>query len=64
MITYNTKKTITRFTDTQGTIFEVTATFCPNEENDKWVEYYNTKTGQEYSCRMEAFLARFHPLHD
>lgn len=28
-------------------------------DNDPWVEYRKVSTGQEYSCRQEAFLARF-----
>ena len=62
MITYTTKHTVTRFSDTQGNTFKVTALYNPNEENDPWVTYYNESTLQEYSCRQEAFLARFHPL--
>lgn len=32
------------------------------KDNDPWVTYTNTQTGQEYSCRQEAFLSRFSPL--
>ena len=28
-------------------------------EDDAWVTYRNTATGQEYSCRLEAFRHRF-----
>lgn len=28
-------------------------------DGDPWVEYKNASTGQMYSCRQEAFLARF-----
>lgn len=36
-------------------------TGLPLVENDQWVEYYNQNTKQTYSCRLEAFLARFNP---
>lgn len=41
-------------------VFEITA--LPLVENDQWVEYFNKHTKQTYSCRLEAFLARFSPL--
>lgn len=41
-------------------IFEITA--LPVIENDQWVEYFNENTKQTYSCRLEAFLARFNML--
>jgi hypothetical protein len=59
MITATITKTITRFSDNKGTTFKVTALYSPNEEPDTWVSYYNEATGQEYTCRLEAFLARF-----
>lgn len=31
-------------------------------EDDAWVDYVNTQTGQAYSCRLEAFRARFSPM--
>lgn len=31
------------------------------EEDDAWVEYTNAE-GQEYTCRLEAFRARFTPM--
>ena len=43
-------------------IFEITA--LPMIEDDQWVEYYNINTKQTYSCRLEAFLARFNPIPD
>ena len=42
-----------------GMIFEVTSTYCPNEESDPWVTFINVDTKQEYSCRKEAFEARY-----
>lgn len=40
--------------------FEITG--LPLVEGDQWVEYYNENTKQTYSCRLEAFLARFSML--
>lgn len=47
------------YSGSDGKVFRVTAIFNPNEENDPWVEYSNTQTGQKFSCRQEAFLSRF-----
>lgn len=48
------------WTDSEGQkLFRVTAIWNPNEEDDAHVAYYNIDTGQEYTCRLEAFLARF-----
>jgi len=41
---------------------ELLREWCPNEEPDTWVEYKNTVTGQLYTCRKEAFLARYAPI--
>lgn len=62
MIIYTRTTNVTRFTGNEGQTFKVTAVYNPNEENDPWVSYYNEKTLQEYSCRQEAFLARFNPI--
>jgi hypothetical protein len=64
MITITRQQTIDRFSDSKGTIFKVIAKYNPNEENDPWVKYKNESSGQEYSCRLEAFLSRFSPLAD
>lgn len=64
MITFTSKKEITRFSSSDGKTFKVIAKYNPNEENDPWVQYINEQTKQEYSCRLEAFLARFHPVVD
>ena len=37
----------------------VLAVYCPNEEQDPWVEFENVNTLARYSCRQEAFLARY-----
>lgn len=50
------------YSGNNGSTFKIKAIFNPNEENDPWVEYFNTDTLQEYSCRQEAFLLRFSPL--
>lgn len=42
-------------------VVELLATYCPNEEGDPWVTFRNVETKQEYSCRKEAFLARYSP---
>lgn len=47
-----------------GHKFTLLAAYNPNEEDDTWVEYQNNVTGQTYTCRMEAFVNRFHPLPD
>ena len=31
-------------------------------EDNTWVHYINTKTGQEHSCYKDSFLARFTPI--
>lgn len=46
------------YTTPNGTTFIIIAEYCPNEDNDAWVEYENVRTGQRYTARKEAFLAR------
>lgn len=48
-----------RWTDGKGNYFKVKAVYNPNEEQGPWVQYHNTLTGQDYSCRVEAFVNRF-----
>ena len=48
------------WTDGQGKEFEIVK--IDNDSDDSWVEYINVKTGQEYSCRLEAFKDRFFPV--
>ncbi len=45
-----------------GEVFKIKAVYNKNDEYDPWVEYFNVKTLQEYSCRQEAFLSRFSQL--
>ena len=39
----------------------VDAVWNPNEEQDPWVKFHNIETQQEYTCRLEAFQARYSP---
>jgi len=48
--------------DAHGNEFMILAVYNPNEETDPWVKYENIQTEQEYSCRLEAFQARFQLL--
>jgi len=41
------------------TVVELLREWCPNEEPDTWVEFRNVRTQQVYTCRKEAFLARY-----
>jgi hypothetical protein len=41
--------------------FTIEAVWNPNEEQDPWVKY-TRQDGKEYTCRLEAFKARFTPL--
>ncbi len=59
MITYTQTRQQTLYGDSQGREFRITQV---TGEQDPWAYYHNTKTQQEYSCRLEAFLARFSPL--
>lgn len=62
MITLTTTRKIQQYRDSQGNVFEVICLYNPNEDNDTWIEYRNQKTQQKYSCRFEAFEARFSPI--
>jgi hypothetical protein len=61
MMHYTRPEPITKYTSADGKLFEVLAIWCPDEDNDRWVKYQNIETGQEYSCRLEAFESRFTP---
>jgi hypothetical protein len=41
--------------------FTILAVWNPNEEHDPWVRYRN-QDDSEFTCRLEAFLARFSPM--
>lgn len=45
------------YTSPQGLEFKITA--LPYKDSDPWVEFKNSQTNQAYSCRLEAFLARY-----
>jgi len=50
----------TRFTSTDGEVFVVEE--VQQVDKELWVYYNNSKTGQRYSCLLEAFSQRFSPL--
>jgi hypothetical protein len=50
----------TRFTSADGKIFVVEE--VRQVEKELWVHYHNSKTGQQYSCLLDAFSQRFQPL--
>lgn len=51
-----------KFKAQDGELFEVTEVI----ETDKqlWVHYNKIKTGEKYSCLLEAFSERFVPLEE
>jgi hypothetical protein len=52
----------TRFTSADGKIFTVEEVKQINSE--LWVYYTNIKTGDKYSCLLEAFSQRFTPMEN
>lgn len=50
----------TKFTSPDGKIFVVEE--VKQVDKDLWVYYNNADTGQKYSCLLEAFSQRFHPM--
>ena len=52
----------TRFTSADGKIFTVEEVKQINSE--LWVYYNNIKTGDKYSCLLEAFSQRFTPMEN
>ena len=50
----------TRFTSADNKVFVVEE--VRQVEKDLWVYYHDAKTGQKYSCLLDAFTQRFHPL--
>lgn len=55
---------IRRWADSHGHVFHLAAIWNPHEETDPWARYTDPATGQEYTCRLEAFRSRFTPLVD
>ena len=49
----------TLYTSPDARTFEVIERYQRDE--DLWIRYRNQTTLQEYTCRLEAFLARFSP---
>ena len=49
----------TLYTSPDARTFEVIERY--EQANDPWIRYRNQTTLQEYTCRLEAFLARFSP---
>jgi hypothetical protein len=49
----------TLYTSADHKTFEVVERYQRDE--DLWIRYRNQLTQQEYTCRLEAFLARFSP---
>ena len=45
------------YTDNKGKVFQITSVELKG--TDPWVGYTNKENLQEYTCRQEAFLARF-----
>jgi hypothetical protein len=41
--------------------FRVVAIWTPHDQQDPWVRYTGVDS-REYTCRLEAFCARFTPL--
>ena len=52
----------TQFTYADGKIFTVEEVIQIDKE--LWVYYNNIKTGEQYSCLLEAFGERFKPLEN
>jgi hypothetical protein len=50
----------TRFTSSDNKVFVVEE--VRQIDQDLWVYYNNAKTGQKYSCLLDAFTQRFQPL--
>ena len=50
----------TRFTSADNKIFVVEE--VKQVDRELWVYYHDAKTGQQYSCLLDAFTQRFQPL--
>lgn len=49
------------YTDTHNRFFYVTERYQVDQQD--WIRYTNT-TGEEFTCRIEAFLNRFKPVEN
>jgi hypothetical protein len=52
----------TRFTSADGKIFAVEE--VKQVDKELWVYYNNVNSGDKYSCLLEAFSQRFHPMEN
>jgi hypothetical protein len=52
----------TKFKSHDGKIFTVEEVIQVDKQ--LWVYYNNTMTGDKYSCLLEAFSERFHPIEN
>jgi hypothetical protein len=52
----------TKFTSANGKIFVVEE--VKQIDKELWVYYHNAETGQQYSCLLDAFSQRFHPVEN
>ena len=52
----------TRFSSADGKIFAVEE--VKQVDSELWVYYNNIKTGDKYSCLLEAFSQRFQPMEN
>jgi hypothetical protein len=50
----------TRFTSSDNKVFVVEE--VKQVDKELWVYYHNASTGQKYSCLLDAFSQRFHPM--
>jgi hypothetical protein len=50
----------TRFTSSDNKVFVVEE--VKQVDKELWVYYHNADTGQKYSCLLDAFSQRFHPM--
>ena len=51
-----------KFKSHDGQVFEVTEVIQVDEQ--LWVHYNKVKTGEAYSCLLEAFSERFYPMEE
>jgi hypothetical protein len=49
---------------TNSTEYELLSVYTPREDGDEWARYRDIALDREYTCRFEAFLARFRPQPD
>ena len=52
------------WTDSTSRRFELLSVWSPKQDDEVWVEYRNTTTGDTYTALQAAFMARFTPQSD